>query len=55
MRRKTRGMTQRTVAAIAGDGARVDMDDLGRCHGRGGWVWAAPSGMMILCLVWEAA
>jgi hypothetical protein len=29
-------VTQRTVAAIAGDSAGVDMDDLGRCHGRGG-------------------
>jgi hypothetical protein len=30
-------VTQGTIAAIASDGAGVDMDDLGRCHGRGDW------------------
>jgi hypothetical protein len=30
-------VAQRTVAAIASDGAGIDMDDLGGCHSRGGW------------------
>src|SRR4051794_40399794 len=49
-------VTQRTASAIAGDGARIDMDDLGRGHRRlhawGGGVHCDPrsgleSGAMI--------
>ena len=39
-------VAERAVAAIAGNGAVVDMDDLGRATGAVGG--AAPSGIVIL-------